>query len=150
MAKKPKLQHRQEVTQATLNYFQDKPFELGKVDCAKVAVFHLKKLGVKIPVAKVGAYSTPAGARAALKRAFGVNTLTEVADKYLERIAPAAALVGDLIEFRGVESPIGALGIYVGNDAVLCFHEEQPGLVAGRIIYGEGDAPLAAWRALPL
>jgi hypothetical protein len=152
MAAKNHLERRRDAAQATLDEFTARPFGLDrKNDCAHIALFHLKKLGIKIPVAKVGTYKTPLAARAALRRAFGAETLQEVADKYFERIAPAAALVGDLIEFRGTESPIGAIAVYIGNDTVICYHEEHPeGAIAGRILYEEGDAPLAAWRTLPV
>jgi hypothetical protein len=111
----------------------------------------LKGLGIKMPMRKVGAYKTPISARAALRRAFGVDTMQEWADKHFERIAPAQALPADLMEFRGVDSPIGAITVYLGNDLVLCYHEDHlDGAVAGRVVYDANDEPLAAWRTLPL
>ena len=59
--------------------YRDKPFQWGKVDCAKVAAFHLKKLGHKILISKAGAYSSPLGAARALKR-LGYANLAEMAE----------------------------------------------------------------------
>lgn len=152
MTQKSNLHRRRDAAQATLDHFRARPFGLAdKNDCAHIAAFHLRKLGVRISLAKVGAYKTPLGARAALRRAFKVSSLPELADKLFERIAPANAIVGDLIEFRGLDSPIGALTVYLGNGLVVCYHEDHPeGAITGRIVYDEGEAPLGAWRTVPL
>ena len=84
-----------------MNRYRDRPFEWGKVDCAKVAAFHLKKLGHKISISKAGAYSTPLGATRALK-GLGYSTLSEMADGIgLTEIPYARMLLGDIAEIEG-------------------------------------------------
>src|SRR3546814_3515299 len=43
-------------------------------------------------------------------------------DAHLPRIAPAAALLGDIIEIEG-DGPLGSMGVYVGNGRIFCYHE---------------------------
>ena len=108
--------------------FRDKPFQWGKVDCAKVAAFHLKKLGHKILISKAGAYSSPIGAARALKR-LGYANLAEMATGVgLTPIPYSRMLLGDIAEIEG-DTPLGAIGLYAGNGNLFCFHEDHPGLV---------------------
>ena len=108
--------------------YRDKPFQWGKVDCAKVAAFHLKKLGHKILISKAGAYSSPLGAARALKR-LGYANLAEMAEGVgLTPIPYSRMLLGDIAEIEG-DSPVGAIGIYAGNGNIFCFHQDHPGLV---------------------
>jgi hypothetical protein len=144
------LELRQQAAQATLDHFQGKSFSFADGnDCAKMALFCLRKLGVRIPIAKAGSYKTVASARAALKR-LGVNSLPELMDKYFERIPPASALPADLIELPGRGASLGALSVFLGFDVALVFHEDTNTAVAGRITYEPGAEPLGAWRTLPL
>ena len=122
------LERRHAAIEATMARYRDKPFQWGKVDCAKVAAFHLKKLGHKILISKAGAYSSPIGAARALKR-LGYSTLAEMADGIgLSPIPYSRMLLGDIAEIEG-EGPLGAIGLYAGNGNLFCFHEDHPGLV---------------------
>lgn len=122
------LERRHAATEATLARYRDRAFKWGSVDCAKVAAFHLKKLGHKILVSKAGAYQSEFGAARALKR-LGYSTLAEMADGIgLVSIAPACMLPGD-IALVPSEGAIGALGIYAYSGNVFCFHEDHQGLV---------------------
>src|SRR3546814_7620396 len=49
-------------------------------------------------------------------------TLSEALDAHLPRIAPASALLGDIIEIEG-DGPLGSMGVYVGNGRIFCYHE---------------------------
>lgn len=140
------LERRVKAAQATVDSFKDKPFSFEhNRDCAKMALFMMHELGVKpIAKAKIGSYKTATGAKAALRR-IGVNNLSEFMDLHFERIGEAFALPGDIIELEGEESPIGALGIALGNGLVLVYHEEAEGAVVGKV-----NSSLAAWRILPL
>ncbi|NJC06509.1 hypothetical protein GGQ97_002302 [Sphingomonas kaistensis] len=74
--------------------FEGKPFVFGKTDCLKLVRYHLVHMGHRgLPVPP--SYSTALGARKALK-AQGVATLSELLDRYLEPIAPAEMLPGDV------------------------------------------------------
>jgi hypothetical protein len=108
-------------------------------------------MGVKVPKNKLKEYRTPLQARSALRDAFGVNNLAAVLDQFLGRINVAQALPGDIIElpaFADSEHGLGALSIYLGNNAVLMFEEEQSVLVSGRLTFDPDAPPLAAWRAI--
>ncbi len=112
--------------QKTLDRFMGQPFGWGTADCSRMVAFHLRQMGFKPALARFGSYKTAIGARAALKRA-GFETLGDVLDAMcLVRIPPAAAIVGDIVQGDSGE-PLGALGIYLGNGAMLGFHEDAPG-----------------------
>lgn len=137
------LVRRQKAVEATKAKFASKTFTFGSVDCAKMAAFHLKRLGHTVRLSKAGQYKTLKGAIGALKK-LGYDTLPEAMDGMgFERIAPAFALIGDIVSFP-CEHPIGALGIVVGNGNMLAFHEahEYPVIMEMRTID-------AAWKVLP-
>nr|GFD54648.1 hypothetical protein [Tanacetum cinerariifolium] len=84
--------------QATLDEFKGAPFRWGHSDCTRLVAAHLRRLDYKVRLPAKGSYGT---ARAAMKqlRDRGFNTLAEALDSMgLERIAPAAALVGDVVQ----------------------------------------------------
>lgn len=121
------LVRRQKAVAATMERFRGKGFAWGSVDCAKMVAFHLKQLGHKVRLSKAGPYKTALSAKAALKR-IGYERLPDAMDGHgFERIAPASALIGDVVSFP-CDHEIGALGIVVGNGNMLAFHEahEQP------------------------
>ncbi|KMS59134.1 hypothetical protein V474_07670 [Novosphingobium barchaimii LL02] len=121
------LERRHAAIEATMAKYRDKPFAWGKVDCARVAAFHLKQLGYKIAISKAGSYSSMLGATRALQR-LGYASLADMADGLgLAQIAPSRMLLGDIAEIEG-EGP-GAIGLYAGNGNLFCFHEDHPGLV---------------------
>src|SRR3546814_4656058 len=66
-------------------------------------------------------YSSALGAKRALAKV-GYATLSEALDAHLPRIAPASALLGDIIEIEG-DGPLGSMGVYVGNGRIFCYHE---------------------------
>ena len=122
------LERRHAAIEATMARYRDKPFQWGKVDCAKITAFHLKKLGHKILISKAGSYQSALGAARALRR-LGYSTLPEMADGVgLTQIPHSRMLLGDIAELEG-DSPVGAIGLYAGNGNLFCFHEDHPGLV---------------------
>ncbi|MGV3481488.1 MAG: DUF6950 family protein [Sphingobium sp.] len=129
------LQRRKKATQATMDRFAGKAFAFGSVDCAKMAAFHLKQLGVKVRLSRAGQYGSAAGAAGALRR-LGFATLVEAVDGTCRRLpSPAYAMIGDLVSFPS-DHAIGALGIVLGNGNMLAFHEDHDGPVVmtmGRI-----------------
>jgi hypothetical protein len=85
---------RSRALEKTRQRFEGKPFEFGKTDCLKLVRYHLVHMGHRgLPVPPP--YSSALGARKALK-AQGVTSLAELLDKYLEPIAPAMMLPGDI------------------------------------------------------
>lgn len=115
---------RQQAAQAAVDRFKGQPWQLGKNDCVRMAAFVLRKMGHRPQMGKAGTYTTGAGAMRALQRA-GFGSLAEALDSLgLERVAPAAARVADIIMIPG-EAPLdGALTIAVGNGRVLGFHQD--------------------------
>lgn len=150
MAKKNKMLRRQEATEKTLKRFNNRPFEIGEVDCGQLVLFHLRALGIKIPKNKLQNYKSLVQARAAIREAYGVTSLEKALDKWLDRINVANAVLGDIIALPAHEDQhgLGALAIYLGNGAALMFEQDQPTLVSARMTFDPEAPPLAAWRAV--
>jgi hypothetical protein len=132
---------RQKAAQATVNRFKGAPFAYGRNDCVRMAVFVLRQMGHRPHLGRAGTYSSARGAVRALKRA-GFASLAEAMDgQHLARIAPAAALPGDLVMIPA-EAPFdGALTVAVGNGRVLGYHQDLDGAdILQPVQY------LAAWR----
>lgn len=122
------IERRVRAAQATLDRFKGKPFKFGTNDCGRMVAFHVRKMGHHPKLAKAGTYASALGARRALER-LGFKSLAEVMDAHgFERIPPAAAAVGDVIEMPGLEGP-GALGVAIGNGRALAYHEDAVGAV---------------------
>lgn len=132
---------RQQAAQAAVDRFKGQPWQLGKNDCVRMAAFVLRKMGHRPQLGKAGSYTTGVGAMLALKRA-GHDSLADALDALgLERIAPAAARVADIVMIPG-EAPFdGALTVAVGNGRVLGFHED-----AGSAEVMQPIKFIAAWR----
>ncbi|MFZ3485279.1 DUF6950 family protein [Sphingomonas sp. 3-13AW] len=128
-----------DAAQATLDRFVDVPFAWGKADCGKMLAFHLRQLGHELRLAKLGSYKTAIGATRALRR-MGVASLAEALDQRYPRIAPAEAIVGDVISLPST-GKLDAIGICVGNGRALAFHES----VAGAVVVDPLEV-LASWR----
>lgn len=134
------LEIRRAATQATVDRFGGHAFEWGKWDCAKMVAFQLRGLGRPEAHAKAGSYADALGAKRALRR-LGYESMGDLMRARFEEIPPAACLLGDIIEFDA-DSPLGALGIALGNNAVFCYSEEVPdGPVSARI-----HKAVCAWR----
>ncbi|PZQ55259.1 MAG: hypothetical protein DI555_07865 [Novosphingobium pentaromativorans] len=138
------LERRHAAIEATMAKFRDQPFQWGRVDCARVAAFHLKQLGYKIAISKAGRYRTALGAAKALGR-LGYASLSEMADGLgLVPIAPARMLLGDLAEIEG-DSPVGTVALYAGNGNVFAFHQDHEGLVTAT---PNATSILRAWSVM--
>ncbi len=137
------LERRHAAIEATLKRYRGRPFAWGKVDCAKVVAFHLKKLGHKVSISKAGSYSSALGATRAIRR-MGFPGMPELLDGLgMTRIPYARLMLGDVILGEG-HGGLNALGIYAGNGHVFGFHEDhlENGLVTIDV------TPAAAWSVL--
>lgn len=132
---------RRDAAQATLDCWCTRPFRLGSADCGQMAARHLRSAGIAIRLPPSGSYRTPKGAVRALRK-LGFDGLTAWIDGTgLERIAPAAALAGDILQLPA-DHPLGALAVALGNGAAVGWYE---GLDMGAVTL----RPLlfqAAWR----
>ena len=119
------LNERAAATRATAELWLGREFEWGRFDCARLVASHIRRLGHRPKIAKAGSYRTALSARAALKR-LGADGMAGLADlNHLPRIAPAAALVGDLLSLPG-DDAVGAMTVALGNGRVLGWSETQP------------------------
>ena len=145
-----RMERRKDAAQACLTRFADKPYDVGARDCTMMGRHLLHKLGIKVPFAKGVRYSSEIGGVKFLKKA-GFDNLIQAVDALgLPRIAPASALVGDLIALP-TESPIGSLAVCVGAGRFLAYGEDFAGAtVIGSITqFLEDDKGPCAWRTLP-
>lgn len=137
------LERRVAAAQATLDRFKDHPFAWGKFDCVRLASYHLRQMGYRPKVPPTG-YKSLRSAKAALVKA-GFDTLAQALDAMgLERIAPAASLVGDIVQWPSENDLIGALGVQLGNGRTVAYHPAAPGAVALQL-----EQWVAAWRVHP-
>lgn len=135
------LKARQLATQTTISNFKDKPYILGSGDCAKLVIDHLYNMGKPIISNKdIKKYKSILSAKTAIKKATGHNNLIDFMSANFETIAPAAAILGDVVAMEA-EHPIGCLSIFVGNATVFAYEADNEYPVYGRII-----KPITAWR----
>ena len=134
------LVRRVAAAQATLNAVKDKPFRLGRNDCARMVAGHLRRMGHKVKLPASGSYASLRGAVKALGER-GFSDLPAAMDGMgFERIAPAAALAGDVLALPA-ESPIGCLVVVLNNGRAVGFVED----VVGAAVIQPVEY-VAAWR----
>jgi len=132
---------RRDAAQATLDRFGGKPFAWGRFDCAKMTAFHLRQMGLHkgLGLAKAGRYSSALTAKAALARAGHASLAAALDGIGLERIAPASALVGDILQLPG--DGFDAMAIALGNGRCIAYHQDAEGAVVVQPVEVS-----AAWR----
>lgn len=141
---KTPLERRADAAQLLLDEWRDRPFSWQDgVTCVRLCAAHLRRMGYRPPLAKAGRYKTALGARRALERAGFADLAAGLDAMGLPRIAPAAALIGDIVELPG-EAPFNALTVVIGNGRVLGFHEDLEG--AGVL---QPSEYISAWRVEP-
>lgn len=120
------LVRRRDATQATVDAWKGRKFRLGQADCVRLVADHLRRMGRRVRLPAKGSYGTLIGAQKALK-ARGYDDLPTALDSMgFVRVAPAAALPGDIIAIPS-EHAIGCLMVAVGNGRALGFHEDVEG-----------------------
>lgn len=137
------LLQRHAVTAETLKRWQGRAFAWGTADCARLVLCHLKRCGARPVLGKAGTWRSAVGAARALERA-GFARLADALDAVpLARIAPAAAMQGDIVALPS-EDRFDALGIVLGNGRVLSWIEG--GEDHGCTVLQPLAPPLVAWR----
>lgn len=138
------LIRRRDAAQATLDAWSKRPMKIGTADCVRMAASHLRRLGYKVKLPPAGSYRTVNSALKALKGA-GHESIEAALDAMgLERITPAAAIVGDLILLPAAHE-LGALTVVMGNGRVAGWHEDY----ADGVVVMQPIETIAAWRAEP-
>lgn len=136
------IERRARAAQACIDRFYGKPLKLGTRDCAKLVAHDLHVLKVKVPFLKGVEWSSDLSGARALKY-LGFKSLIDATDSMgFARIGHASALPADIIALP-TESPLGALGVYLGNGLVLGFHEDSPN--CEQIVL---EQSVCAWRVL--
>ena len=139
----PPMTARADAAQKTLDRFKDKPLRYGVRDCVRMVAIHLRALGYKVRLPASGSYRSPRSGLKAL-RARGYDSLPAALDGIgLQRIPPAAAIVGDVLQLPG-EGEIGALAVALGNGRAVAYHQDTIGAVVVQPL-----EVIAAWRAKP-
>lgn len=144
------MDRRTKAAQACLTRFKDLPYQPGKRDCWMQARHLFHSLKIKVPGAKGIRYSSEIGGVKCLKRA-GFDSLIEVVDTLgFQRIAPAAAIIGDLVALP-TESPLGSLAVCVGPAQFLAYGEDFAGatVISGVKQFVEDAKGPCGWRTLP-
>lgn len=140
------IERRVAAAQATLDEFKDVPFRLGSRDCVRLAAAHLRRMGHQVRLPPTNSYRTLRMAKTRLNQR-GHEDLIEAIDAMgLERIAPAAALPGDVLmipaEIMDDVNLGGGLAIALGNGKAVGYHEDAVGAcVLEPIMF------VTAWRA---
>ena len=128
--------------QACIDRFNGKSYSpSSNRDCIKLTLHSMRKLGRSTGLLKGKRYTSEAGG-VKVMRSLGFRSLIEAMDAAgLERIAPAAALPGDIIALETeADSPFGcALTVAVGNGRVIGFS-----VGIGQVM--QPLAYLTAWR----
>lgn len=116
---------RTRVTQATVDAWKGRPFAWGKSDCVRMVAAHLRRAGHKVMLPPASSYRSALTAKRRLADRGFANLAAAMDAMGFERIAPARALVGDVIAGEGDE--IGSLGVQLTNGRLLAFHEDAVG-----------------------
>lgn len=134
------LERRVAIAQATLDAVKDKPFRLGRNDCARMTAAHLRQMGYQVKLPASGSYASLRGAVKALAERGYASLVEALDDMTFERVAPAAALPGDIVALPAA-SPIGCLAVVLSNGRACGFFEDAVGAVVIQPVEYE-----AAWR----
>lgn len=111
-------------TQATRDEFAGLPFDWRSLDCYRVAHAHLGRFGHVLPAPR---YSTAMGAYRQM-RGQGYATLDDLIGSFLEPIAPAAMMLGD-IGIYDADGPFGGGLLICAGRKLIGFHEDSDVLV---------------------
>ncbi|WP_339745543.1 hypothetical protein [uncultured Maricaulis sp.] len=129
--------------QAAIDVFAGRQLAWGKHDCVRLVRFTMHHLGVGLPMLKGVRYRTEDGAIRAMKK-LGLSGLDAGVDRAgLPRIAPARALLCDIVALPADDPFKAALMVNVGNGRLL-------GVVPGerRFAILQPAEYLAAWSVL--
>jgi len=142
------LIRRRDAAQATLDQWKGLPLRLGQADCARMVASHLRLLGYRVRVPAKGSYRTARSAVTAMRK-LGHEDLASALDALgLVRIAPASAIVGDIIQLPSAMAELGALTVALGNGRVCGWHGDGARSDGGFIVLQPLEY-VAAWRADP-
>lgn len=114
------LNARAVATQKTVNKYNGSVFAYGKNDCLRMLRSHLVNMGHQPP--RIPRYSSAVTGLKRL-RELGHKNMKSLLDSLLVEIAPASAMIGDVVLLKG-DGALDAIGLCVGNK-IACWHEES-------------------------
>ena len=133
------LIQRRDATTRTLNRFRGVNFDWSGVTCAHLAHAHLSEMGHDVP--NIPQFDTALGAARALQ-SLGWDSVSDMLDSLLPRIAPASMLLGDLALIKGAGG-LDAIFICAGPLKVFGWRDDTPELV---LLDVSLDELQGAWR----
>jgi len=135
------LERRRVATEKTLKRYRNKVFDWSRgITCVHLARYHLRAMGHR-PETLPRIRSALAAKRALKAR--GWESVEQMLDSMLPRIAPAQMMLGDLASVPG-ESGMDAVVVCAGHHKVFGWREDAEGLV---ILDVELSELAGAWRA---
>lgn len=142
----PEMVRRVAVAQATLDEWRDKPFRLGRRDCARMVAWHLRKMGHPVRLPPSGSYATAKSAKAALAERGHADLLAALDSFGFARIPPAAARPGDVLAIPSLpgEEDIGCLMVALSNGRAVGYVDGVDGATTVQPL-----EYVAAWRVVP-
>lgn len=139
----PVMVARVAAAQWTLNRFRDRALKYGTRDCVRMTAMHIRKLGHRVKLPPADSYRSPASGLRRL-RTLGYDSIADALDALgFARIAPASAIVGDVLMLPG-DDRLGALAVALGNGRAIGYHEDAVGAVVLQPLTIE-----VAWRVDP-
>jgi hypothetical protein len=134
------LLRRKEATEATLARYRGKVFDWSKgITCVHLARCQMRKMGHKPPT--LPRFRSMLGAKQALQER-GWNTVEDMLDSMLPRIAPSRMLLGDLAVAPSGEG-LGSIMVCAGPHKLLGWREDAPELIILDVKLNELSG---AWR----
>lgn len=132
---------RAQATEATVQYFADRPFDWNGASCIHLAHCHAINMGHQPPPLPM--FRSRQGALRGLLKT-GHRSVEALMDSLFERIAPARMLVGDIAMLPGEDKRLKALVIFDGHLSVAGWHEAHPEKLVW--IKAMQTELIAAWR----
>src|SRR5579871_3279802 len=122
------LVRRRDAAEASLRMWETLKWRMGSADCVRMMAHHLRMLGYKVKLPAAGSYRTVKTALIKMEEMGHANLAEAIDSLGLPRIAPAAAIVGDLVQLPGEDENdrLGAITIAMGNGRVLGWHDDAP------------------------
>ncbi|MGQ3041118.1 MAG: DUF6950 family protein [Brevundimonas sp.] len=126
--------------QACIDRFSGSAYRPGTGDCVRLIRHHLRGVGVSVPCLKGRSWTNELTGLRLMRKLGYPDLVAAVDDLGLPRIAPARAVVGDILALPTDGGPWGcALAIAVGNGRAFGFSEGRAQLV-------QPLEYVAAWR----
>lgn len=133
------LIRRKQATQRTLDRYRGVDFDWSAVTCVHLAHYHMTEMGHTLP--EIPMFDTALGAARAMQER-GWDSVADMLDAHLSRIAPATMLLGDLAVIRAAGG-LDAIFICAGPLKVFGWRDDVPDLVLLDVSLGELEG---AWE----